>query len=194
MPSKSSFLMCMNLNHFFSCAFSNGGWLHFFLLTKSGKFSISNNAASDHREKRMAKMALEFSLLICPHEAPSVVLSPGLGAPAQGRCKGVGSRRVPQRWSESWSTSRVKMPHPWRCSRSGWMGPWVAWTGGGSPPPGDGARWALRSLPTKNSLWFHERGDPTEALSHQHVMIPCHRWLPAAWPQAGRCKRELLFL
>jgi len=22
---------------------------------------------------------------------------------------------------------RLWMPHPWRCSRPGWMGPWAAW-------------------------------------------------------------------
>ena len=21
------------------------------------------------------------------------------------------------------------MPHPWRCSKPGWMGPWAAWSG-----------------------------------------------------------------
>ena len=24
---------------------------------------------------------------------------------------------------------RLWMPHPWRCSRPGWMGPWAAWSG-----------------------------------------------------------------
>jgi len=24
---------------------------------------------------------------------------------------------------------RLWMPHPWRCSRPGWMGPWAAWAG-----------------------------------------------------------------
>jgi len=24
---------------------------------------------------------------------------------------------------------KLWMPHPWRCSRPGWMGPWAAWSG-----------------------------------------------------------------
>ena len=28
------------------------------------------------------------------------------------------------------------VPHPWRCSRLGWMGPWAAWAGGGQPVHG----------------------------------------------------------
>ena len=24
---------------------------------------------------------------------------------------------------------RLRIPHPWRCSRPGWMGPWAAWSG-----------------------------------------------------------------
>ena len=27
------------------------------------------------------------------------------------------------------SPERLWMPHPWRCSRPGWMGPWAAWAG-----------------------------------------------------------------
>ena len=32
------------------------------------------------------------------------------------------------------------MPHPWRCSRPGWMGPWAAWAGGGQPCPWQGLK------------------------------------------------------
>jgi len=30
------------------------------------------------------------------------------------------------------------MPHPWRCPRPDWMGPWAAWAGGGQPAHGRG--------------------------------------------------------
>ena len=36
---------------------------------------------------------------------------------------------------------RLWMPHPWRCSRPGWMGPWAAWSskwGGWWPCPAGG--------------------------------------------------------
>jgi len=56
---------------------------------------------------------------------------------------------------------RLWMPHPWRCSRPGWMGPWTAWSSikcGGWWPclwRGIGAWWSLRSLPTQAILWFY---------------------------------------
>ena len=27
-----------------------------------------------------------------------------------------------------WGPERLWIPHPWRCSRPGWMGPWAAWS------------------------------------------------------------------
>lgn len=30
---------------------------------------------------------------------------------------------------------KLWMPLPWRCSRQGWMGPWIAWAGGEQPCP-----------------------------------------------------------
>jgi len=33
------------------------------------------------------------------------------------------------------------MPHPWRHSRPGWVGPWAAWAGGGQPAHGRGWNW-----------------------------------------------------
>lgn len=44
------------------------------------------------------------------------------------------------------------MPHPWRCSGPGWMGPWAAWFRGRCPWPWwekVGTRWLLRSLPAQ---------------------------------------------
>ena len=48
------------------------------------------------------------------------------------------------------------VPHPWRCPRPGWMGPWAAWAGGWttSPLKGVGGGWALRSFPTQLTLWL----------------------------------------
>ena len=53
------------------------------------------------------------------------------------------------------------MPHPWKRSRPGWMGPWAPWSStwsGGQPPclqeGGVGTRWSFRSLPTQAILWF----------------------------------------
>jgi len=52
----------------------------------------------------------------------------------------------------SWHSCPEKlwMPHSWRHSRPGWMGPWAAWAGRWQPCPwqGVGTEWSLRSLPT----------------------------------------------
>ena len=67
---------------------------------------------------------------------------------------------------------RLWMPHPWRCSRPGWMGPWAAWSdiryGRWLPCLwwGVGASWSLRSLPTQaipNHIWFYKFQKPSEA-------------------------------
>jgi len=44
---------------------------------------------------------------------------------------------------------KLWVPHPWRHSRPGWMGPWAARAAGGQPYPwqGVGAERAFRSLP-----------------------------------------------
>ena len=33
---------------------------------------------------------------------------------------------------------KLCVPHPWRHSGPGWMGPWAAWSGGGQPCPWQG--------------------------------------------------------
>ena len=51
------------------------------------------------------------------------------------------------------------LPHPWQCSRPGWMGLWATWSGGRCPCPGQRG-WTTRSLnvtPYPNHsmiLWF----------------------------------------
>jgi len=58
------------------------------------------------------------------------------------------------------------MPHPWRCSRPGWMEPWAAWsiTWLNSWQPcmrqRVGTRWSLKSLPTQPILLFHDSNIP----------------------------------
>jgi len=49
---------------------------------------------------------------------------------------------------------KLWMPHPWRFSSSGWMGPWAAWSGGWQPYLWQriGTRGTLRSLPTQAIL------------------------------------------
>jgi len=43
---------------------------------------------------------------------------------------------------------KLWVPHPWSCSRPGWMGPWAAWAAGWHCPwQGVGTGWALRFLP-----------------------------------------------
>jgi len=58
---------------------------------------------------------------------------------------------------------RLWMPHPWRCSRPGWMGPWAAWSSirGWWPcmQQGVGASWSLGPFQPKPSydsmiLWL----------------------------------------
>ena len=39
------------------------------------------------------------------------------------------------------------VPHPWRCSRPGWMGPWAAELLGGSPAHGTGWDWEDFKVP-----------------------------------------------
>jgi len=50
------------------------------------------------------------------------------------------------------------MPHPWKHSRPGWMGPWTAWSGGQQPCPQQeaGTGWASRSHPIQAILWFSD--------------------------------------
>ena len=53
--------------------------------------------------------------------------------------------------------SEAVVPHPWRRSRSGWMGPWAPELMGAALPTAQGgAGWALRSLPTQAVLPFYE--------------------------------------
>jgi len=53
---------------------------------------------------------------------------------------------------------KLWVPHPWRCSRPGWMGPRAVWAAGGTQlTAGVGAGGALRSLPTQTILWFCDR-------------------------------------
>jgi len=59
---------------------------------------------------------------------------------------------------------RLWMPHPWRCSRPGWIGPWqpgLVLNGEIDGPAcgrGIGASWTLKSLPTQTILWFCDIG------------------------------------
>jgi len=62
-----------------------------------------------------------------------------------------------------WSTvtgcpHKLWMPHPWRHSRSGWMGLWATWPSGSSSVHGRGFGkiWSLRSLSTQSILWFYD--------------------------------------
>ena len=40
------------------------------------------------------------------------------------------------------------VPHPWRHSRPGWMGPWAAELVGGSPAHGTGRGWVGFGVPS----------------------------------------------
>ena len=52
----------------------------------------------------------------------------------------------------SFSTSReAVVPHPWRCSRLGWMRPWAAWAGDGQPWPWQGSGWVGFGVPSNAS-------------------------------------------
>jgi len=57
------------------------------------------------------------------------------------------------------------VPHPWRRSRPGWMGPWAAWAGGGQPCPRQGLG--------KRGLWGPFQPKPFCA-----VFSPRNRKLP----------------
>ena len=43
------------------------------------------------------------------------------------------------------------VPHPWRCSWLGWMGPWAAELVGGSPAHGTGWGWVGFESPSNPS-------------------------------------------
>ena len=50
---------------------------------------------------------------------------------------------------------RLWMPHPWRCSRPGWMGPWAAWYGighGGWQPCLQQWGWSLMILVVPSNM------------------------------------------
>jgi len=69
---------------------------------------------------------------------------------------GVLSRRkfLPQRSERRWHRCPEWVPHSWRCSRLGWMGPGqLNWWGAALPTAWGGTDWALRSLPTYAFLW-----------------------------------------
>jgi len=59
------------------------------------------------------------------------------------------------------------MPHPWRCSRPGCMGPWAASFSGWQPCPQQegGTAWTLRSLPTQAILWYYDSSSKHQELS-----------------------------
>ena len=63
---------------------------------------------------------------------------------------------VVRRWHSC--PEKLRVPHPWRHSRPGWMVSWAAWADGGQPCPrqGVGIGWALRVLPTQAILWFSD--------------------------------------
>ena len=49
------------------------------------------------------------------------------------------------------------VPHPWRCSRLGWMGPGQPDVVGGTQPTAGGwSGWTLYFLSTQIILWFYE--------------------------------------
>jgi len=53
------------------------------------------------------------------------------------------------------ATEKLWMPHPWKCSRPGWMGLWATWSAERCPCSwqGFGTGWSLRSFPTQTILW-----------------------------------------
>ena len=52
---------------------------------------------------------------------------------------------------------KLWMPHPWRCSRLGWTGPWAAWSRiGALPIAGRLELGVFNTLPTPVILQFHE--------------------------------------
>lgn len=46
---------------------------------------------------------------------------------------------------------KPRMPHPWRCSRPGWMRLWITWFSGRRVE----TRWSLRPL-SQAILWFYD--------------------------------------
>ena len=52
---------------------------------------------------------------------------------------------------------KLWMPHPLRCWRPCWMGPWAASSAEWQPFPqqGHGTKWSLRFLPSQAILWFY---------------------------------------
>ena len=53
---------------------------------------------------------------------------------------------------------KLCVPHPWRCSRPGWMGPWATWANGWQSYQwqGIGSRWSVRSLLLQAIVWFYD--------------------------------------
>jgi len=56
------------------------------------------------------------------------------------------------------SPERLWMPHPWKHSRSGWMGPWATWLSFRCfcSVQQSWTRWPLRFLSAWMILWFHD--------------------------------------
>ena len=56
------------------------------------------------------------------------------------------------RWGAGTAAQRAVVPHPWRHSRPGWMGPWAARAGGGNQPTAQGRNWMGFKVPSNTSL------------------------------------------
>ena len=70
----------------------------------------------------------------------------------EGRCRlDIGGSSLPREWWDAGTgcPERPWMPHPWRCSRPGWMGPWATWSSiryGGWWPSMQQEGWSLMTL------------------------------------------------
>jgi len=107
------------------------------------------------RRPQLRSSTLSFVLHFLIINLSSTSLEASIQTPKTELCSNSSALIWPhlQCCSQAWSPRHKKgtelwVPHPWRCWRPGWMGPWAAWADGGHPTRGSGLKWMGFKVPS----------------------------------------------